>query len=86
MNVGRYSLSFTTVGLFLRESVDLAELYLDLGDWAAVRERVVADNLLQCRTLSTLKRVYQEVVIRLKSLNQSERRSREALKHVTGLS
>lgn len=68
----RYSMSFTTGGLFHRESVNLAALYLDLGDWNSVRDKVVAENLLQTRTLNTLKRVCREVVSRLRTLSQSE--------------
>lgn len=65
-------MSFTTGGLFHRESVNLAALYLDLGDWNSVRDKVVAENLLQTRTLNTLKRVCREVVSRLRTLSQSE--------------
>lgn len=68
----RYSMSFTTGGLFHPESIKLAALYLELGDWRSVRGRVIAENLLQTRTLSTLKRVCSEVVSRLRTLSQSE--------------
>ncbi|MCD8534902.1 MAG: DUF1819 family protein [Verrucomicrobia bacterium] len=33
MSIDRNSMSFTTGSLFHRESVELAALYLDLGDW-----------------------------------------------------
>ncbi|MCA9819149.1 MAG: DUF1819 family protein, partial [Cyanobacteria bacterium HKST-UBA01] len=46
MSNDRYSMSFTTGSLFHRESVELAALYLDLGDWNSVRDKVVAENLL----------------------------------------
>ena len=72
MSSDRYSMSFTTGGLFHRESVNLARLYLDLGDWNSVRNKVIAENLLQTRTLNTLKRVCREVVSRLRALSQSE--------------
>jgi len=65
-------MSFTTGGLFHRESVKLAVLYLDLGDWDSVREKVTVENLLQTRTLSTLKRVCREVVSRLWMLSPEE--------------
>ncbi|MDR1828032.1 MAG: DUF1819 family protein [Methylobacteriaceae bacterium] len=67
-----YSMSFTTGGLFRRESLLLAELYLTLKDWAAVRDAVVAENLLQARTRRTLTRVCSEVVSRLKLLRPQE--------------
>ena len=72
MSNDRYSMSFTTGSLFHPESVKLAELYLDLGDWNAVRDKVIAGNLLQTRTLNTLKRVCREVVSRLRTLSPSE--------------
>ena len=65
-------MSFTTGGLFHHESVKLAELYLDSKDWNAVRKKVLAENLLQTRTLSTLKRVCREVISRLKTLDAGE--------------
>ncbi|WP_035236117.1 DUF1819 family protein [Desulfobacter vibrioformis] len=69
MRDNRYSMSFTTGGLFHRESVNLTKLYLDLGDWNSVRNKVVEENLLQARTQNTLKRVCSEVVSRLKLLS-----------------
>jgi hypothetical protein len=71
MSSDRYSMSFTTGSLFHRESVKLAALYLDLGDWNSVRNKVIAENLLQTRTLNTLKRVCREVVSRLKTLSSA---------------
>jgi hypothetical protein len=65
-------MSFTTGSLFHQESVKLAALYLDLGDWNSVRDKVISENLLQTRTLNTLKRVCREVVSRLKTLNSGE--------------
>lgn len=72
MNTEKYIMSFTTGGLFHHDSVKLAELYLDLGDWDSVRDRVIEKNLLQTRTLNTLKRVCSEIVSRLKTLNRNE--------------
>lgn len=72
MSNDRYIMSFSTGGLFHRESVELVELYLDLYDWESVRDKVIAENLLQTRTLNTLKRVCREIGSRLKTLNQSE--------------
>lgn len=65
-------MSFTTGSLFHRESVKLAELYLDYGEWSAVRDKVIAENLLQTRTLNTLKRVCREVISRIRALTQTE--------------
>jgi len=52
--------------------VNLAELYLEFGDWKFVRGKVIAENLLQTRTLSTAKRISREVVSRLETLSAIE--------------
>ena len=65
-------MSFTTGGLFHHESVNLAVLYLDIKDWNAVRAEVVAENLLQARTLNTSRRVCREIISRLKTLDAGE--------------
>lgn len=65
-------MSFTTGSLFHRESVELTALYLDLGDWSSVRDKVIAENLLQTRTLNTLKRVCREIISRLRTLTLGE--------------
>ncbi|WP_228024832.1 DUF1819 family protein [cf. Phormidesmis sp. LEGE 11477] len=65
-------MSFTTGSLFHQESITVAELFLKLQDWRAVREAVLADNLLQFKTVNTQKRVYREITSRLKTLCVSE--------------
>jgi hypothetical protein len=72
MGTDRYSMSFTTGTIFYRESVNLAELYLEFGDWNFVRDKVISENLLQARTQNTLKRVCCEILSRLKTLSSSE--------------
>jgi hypothetical protein len=67
-------MSFTSGCLFHRESVHLAELYLALGNWQAVRDDMIAKNLLQSRTANTLKRVCREVISRLRALSIEELR------------
>lgn len=62
-------MSFTAGSLFHRESVSLAKLYLDCRDWNVVRDVVIADNLLQARTLNTLKRICREVLSRIQTLS-----------------
>jgi len=68
----KYSLSFTNGDLLSRESLELANLFLNIRDWNMVREKVVANNLLQAKTLSTTKRICAEVCSRLKMLSQNE--------------
>lgn len=72
MGNDRYSMSFTTGALFHHESVKLAALYLDVENWNLVRDKVVAENLLQARTQNTLKRVCSEVISRLRTLSSDE--------------
>lgn len=72
MNTEKYSMSFTTGGVFHRESVDVAGLYLEKGDWKEVREDVIARNLLQARTTASSKRRSREICFRLKHLNRDE--------------
>ena len=72
MNTEKYSMSFTTAALLHQESVNLAELYLEQGDWNEVRNEVIARNLLQTRTTSSAKRICREICSRLKHLNKDE--------------
>lgn len=71
-DVPRYSLSFTTGALLIREATVLAPLYAESHDWEQVRARAVADNLLQARTHRTSVRLTQETVKRLSALSEAE--------------
>lgn len=68
----RYSMSFTTGGLFRNESLKLIFLYLELGNWDAVRDKVCEQNILQARTINSLRRVTREIISRLKTLSSNE--------------
>jgi len=68
----KYIMTFATGGLLYRESLMVAELYGELGEWDPVRERVLSENLLQIRTLSAARRIYQEVSLRLMQLTPAE--------------
>ena len=72
MKSERYSMSFTTGGLFHQESVKFAELYLECEDWNLVREEVISKNILQARRQNTSRRVCSEIISRLKQLADSE--------------
>ena len=65
-------MSFTTGGLFSRESAILAMVFSETGNWDIVRNKVLTENLLQTRTLTSAQRVCREVISRLKTLNPSE--------------
>ena len=68
----RYNMSFTTGGLFLRESVEIAELYLQDHDWDSVKERALEENILQFRKVSSSIRSMQEILKRLWNLEEEE--------------
>lgn len=67
-----YNMSFTAGGLLLRESVEIAELFLTQGDWKVVRYMALNQNLIQSRTASSSKRVCREICLRLEELHEAE--------------
>ena len=70
----RYIMSFTTGGLFLRESVEVAQLYLQDPDWEAVRDRALDHDIFQFRKRTSSRRSLNEVIKRLKNLEEAELR------------
>ena len=68
----KYIMSFTAGAILYSESVKVAQLYKEIGDWSMVRESVIANNQLQMRTLNTSKRIYSEVSSRLKLLTPDQ--------------
>lgn len=68
----RYRLSFTTGGLFLRESSTVVERYMSIRDWRAARDQVRQENLLQVRTAAAATRISKEVTARLELLDDAE--------------
>ncbi|MBF0105034.1 MAG: DUF1819 family protein [Deltaproteobacteria bacterium] len=68
----KYSMSFTTGGLFYNESVKIAVLYLKIKDWAEVRDEVLFINLLQQRTENAAIRMCREIISRLKLLTDEQ--------------
>jgi len=65
-------MSFTTGALLYRESLTVAKLFEEIGDWDTVRDRVIDANLLQMRTLNASKRIFREVASRLRQLTAAE--------------
>lgn len=63
---------FTTGGLFLFESSLFIDLYSDLSDWGRVREKVMDQNLLQLRSLSSSQKISGQICSRLKTLSSHE--------------
>ena len=82
-----YMMSFTAGALLYRESITVARLYAEIGDWAAARAAALVDNALQIRTTSAAKRLAREAAQRLETLapaqlqllRDSDRREQTAL-------
>lgn len=72
MNTEKYRMSFTACTLLHQESVNIAEMYLEAGDWNEIRDEVVSRNILQARTESSAKRISRELCSRLKYLQDDE--------------
>lgn len=67
-----YKLSFTAASLMLVESVKVAQIYFECGNWDTTREVLISNNLLQSRTLARTKRIIQELVLRLSVLSENQ--------------
>jgi hypothetical protein len=65
-------MSFTAGALLHQESLTVAALFDELGDWNATRDRVLDENLLRMRTSQAAKRIFREVSSRLKQLTPAE--------------
>lgn len=65
-------MSFTAGALLQSESVTIAKLYLELGSWNEVKDKAIANNVLQSRAVSTLKRISYEIISRLSTLTSEE--------------
>ncbi len=72
MALNNYKMSFTTGGLFFNESLVVAEIKSDIGEWQKTRDKILADNLLQTRTISSAKRRVTEICARLKLLSADQ--------------
>lgn len=72
MSSRRYTMSFTAATMLPRESVAIGYEYLELGDWQLVKKKVIDENLLQAKAESSLKRISQELISRLKVLSLEE--------------
>jgi hypothetical protein len=68
----KYKMSFTSGGLFYNESLQIAELYNETGDWQKTNDQVLSENLLQARTESSAKRRVWEICSRLELLTENQ--------------
>ena len=72
MTCNTFRLSFTTGGIFLTESVIVAERFMVLRDWQKARDQVRQENLLQVRTNAAATRISKEIIARLETFNLEE--------------
>ena len=63
-----YRLSFTAASFFLHESIELANLYLEVNDWNKAVAALINANSNK-RSISTIKRESSELLLRLKNLS-----------------
>lgn len=70
--MGDYNLSFTAGSLLPVESAVIAELYLELQDWNAVKSMIADNNVLKKTAASTADREFSEIKKRLDFLNSSQ--------------
>ena len=62
-----YRLSFTFGGLLIPETQVISDAYIRLGDWDAVRDEVVVQNLLRKTRQESARRYVREIRERLKA-------------------
>lgn len=69
INNKNYAMSFTAASLMKPESRVLANAYAQTQCWAEVEKLVLQENILGTRTISSARRLYRELKIRLQRLN-----------------
>lgn len=67
-----YRMSFSTGGLFLNESVDLARLRLRLPDWQATLTQAAIEGLTSLPKSASRRRTLREIANRLSCLSDDE--------------
>ena len=67
-----YSFSFISGALYLPESVAVAELMLEEGDWKSVVRKVSEHNVLRQRTDASRTRLLREIRYRLQQFSTAE--------------
>lgn len=65
-------MAFIGGSLLRKESLDVAKIYLEQPDWSVVRDKVLSENLLQSKRLSSAKRFVAEIISRLSVLDAAE--------------
>ena len=68
----KYRLSFGTGNAYINESNLILKKYLENKDWKEAEKYSIENNILQTNTLSSTKRIFREISLRLKSLSHQE--------------
>ena len=68
----KYRLSFGTGNAYINESNMILKKYLENKDWKEAEKYSIENNILQTNTLSSTKRIFREISLRLKSLSHQE--------------
>ena len=68
----KYRLSFGTGNAYINESKLILKKYLENKDWKETEKYSIENNILQTNTLSSAKRIFREISLRLKSLSHQE--------------
>ncbi|MGZ4054023.1 MAG: DUF1819 family protein [Bacteroidia bacterium] len=72
MTINKYTFSFTAASSLIKETVIIGQLYLQYKDWGKVEEDIYKHNILNKSKRNTIKREFNEIRKRLKTLNESE--------------
>ena len=68
----KYRMSFGTGGLFLNESVVIARLFQEMGDWSAVKRAAAESGVIPFKKQSSVTRSVREIANRLEFLQPDE--------------
>ena len=68
----KYKMSFTTAGLLRNETVAVATLFAESQDWAVVQRHVLDENCIQLNAMSSRRRIFREIRMRLEKLSAEE--------------
>lgn len=68
----QYKMSFTTAGLLRNETMTIAALFVSSRNWAVVQRHVMDENCIQLKAMSSRRRIFREIRMRLEKLSAGE--------------
>ena len=68
-----YKMSFSTGGLFLNESLEIARLHAENSDWHETIQRAKAEGMTSLPKVASNQRTVREITNRLRMLSEEER-------------